>query len=482
MALLLGWGVLLGVITYVPVEAQISGTEEPPTFITPLPSSVMNDPRVYVRVMAEAIDRLCPQLTPTVGSTEDLRMRCTELVAPTFSTERPPGVLTDIRNGLAQMAYEEVVSQGSNAVKTSNMQFGTVGARLAALRGGATGISIRGLASNFTPAPILLASLTSNAGNLASDAGAGGGIIGGDKGRWSKFGLFLDGEFAFGNKDATSREAGFDFRSAGGTVGLDYRFTRQFVLGGAFGYGTSKVDLDANGGDVDTDSYALSLYGTYYVSDAWYIDGIFTVGWSDFDSTRNIEYGIAGVPGLSSSPQVLVRQTARADTDGRQFAFSFGSGYDWHTGALTYGPYARINYIQVAIDAFRERINNSNAGFGLALSFENQTVVSFTTILGGQASYAISTPVGVLVPQLRVEWEHELSYDRRTVVARFIADPNREAIRIPTDNPDRDFVNVGAGVSMVFAGQKSAFLSYQTVLGLRDITAHNFVLGVRMAF
>ncbi|MGE3538116.1 MAG: autotransporter outer membrane beta-barrel domain-containing protein [Candidatus Tectimicrobiota bacterium] len=432
---------------------------------TPLPSLPGLTPPQ--QAIATAIDQLCPRFNPTTGATEDLRLRCTELVVD--SIERPGGT-PELRQGLLQMAPEEIVTQGSNAVKTSNMQFGHVGARLAALRGGATGLSIRGLTSTFTPPPILVAS-------LASDAGPGGAMSNSPD-RLSRLGLFVDGEFTFGDKDATSREAGFDFRSAGATIGVDYRFTRQFVLGGAFNYGSSAVDLDADGGDLDTKSYALSLYGTYYVSNAWYIDGIFTQGWSDYDSTRHIAYTI---PGLSGAP-VAVNQTARGDTDGHQFAFSFGSGYDWHTGALTFGPYARLNYIRVDIDAFEERIRNNQNGFGLALAFENQDIESFTTIVGGQASYALSLPWGVLVPQLRVEWEHELLYDRRTLVARFVADPSREAINLVTDKPDRDFMNVGAALSMVFAGEKAAFLSYQTVLGLRDITAHNIVLGLRLAF
>lgn len=460
---LLGCGVVLGVITCMPVGAQTPTPEAP---LTPLPRIPgLTPPQQGI---AEAIDKICPPLTPTVGRTGDLQQRCTELVVG--SIMRPDGS-PDVRNGLQQMAYEEIASQGSNALKTSNLQFGSLGARLAALRGGATGIGLRGLASTFTPPPLLIAS-------LASDAGYGG-AMGNASAPLSRLGLFLDGEVAFGNKDATSREAGFDFRSAGGTIGVDYRFTRQFVLGGAFSYGSSKVDLDVSGGDLDTKSYALSLYGTYYVSDAWYLDGIITQGWSEYDSARNINYDITGLDNVS---RVRVRQTARGTTDGQQFAFSFGSGYSWHTGALTFGPYSRLNYVHVDIDAFQEKINNTAPGFGLALAFESQSVESLTTIVGGQASYALSLSWAVLVPQVRVEWEHEFLYDRRAVVARFVADPQQLAVRIDTDKPDRDFVNVGAGVSMVFAGEKAAFLSYQTVLGLRDITAHNFVLGVRLAF
>jgi outer membrane autotransporter protein len=118
----------------------------------------------------------------------------------------------------------------------------------------------------------------------------------------------------------------------------------------------------------------------------------------------------------------------------------------------------------------------------LALKVRGQDVDSLTTALGGQVSYAISTALGVLLPQLRVEWEHEFLNDSRTIRATFVEDPTdaQREIQVRTDAPDRDYCNLGAGLSMTFRGGTSAFAYYETVLGLADVTIHNFTLGVRV--
>jgi outer membrane autotransporter protein len=139
----------------------------------------------------------------------------------------------------------------------------------------------------------------------------------------------------------------------------------------------------------------------------------------------------------------------------------------------------RINYIKLDIDGYREEIDNTNPGFGWALAFDDQDVESLTTALGGQVSYAISTGVGVLLPQVRFEWEHEFLNASRTLTARFINDPQRAPIRFVTDGPDRDFFNIGIGLSATFRGGVAAFVQYDTVLGLEDVTRHTVVLGVR---
>jgi outer membrane autotransporter protein len=217
----------------------------------------------------------------------------------------------------------------------------------------------------------------------------------------------------------------------------------------------------------------VSLYGIYYVSN-FYVDGIVTFGWSDVDIDRTIRYTIAAVDGTTS-----VSQTARGDTDTKQYSLGFGVGYDFNAGGWTLSPLVRVNYIRLDIDGYEETIDNTNAGFGWALAFDDQDVESLTSVVGGQISYAISTAFGVLLPQVRGEWEHEFKDDRRTLTARFVHDPAGADILFSTDAPDRDFFNIGAGLSAVFRGGVSAFAYYETVLGLEDVTRHAVTVGVR---
>src|SRR5262249_19532184 len=137
------------------------------------------------------------------------------------------------------------------------------------------------------------------------------------------------------------------------------------------------------------------------------------------------------------------------------------------------------------VDSYQERIDSSAAGSGLALNVGSQTVESFTTSLGGQASYSWSTPIGVIVPTVRFEWLHEVLNDARSIKANFVQDPTRgtgTTITWKTDRPDRDFFIVGAGLAATFPRGFSAFVLYETVVDLRDVTEHHVVGGVRMTF
>lgn len=81
------------------------------------------------------------------------------------------------------------------------------------------------------------------------------------------------------------------------------------------------------------------------------------------------------------------------------------------------------------------------------------------------------------------EWEHEYQDDSRIVTANFAADPTPSddtLIKIRTDSPDRDFFNLGFGLSAVFPRGVSSFIYYETVLGLDDIVAHFITGGLRI--
>ena len=232
------------------------------------------------------------------------------------------------------------------------------------------------------------------------------------------------------------------------------------------------VPTSVKGGSVDTRLFGVSLYGTYYVLEQLYVDGMLSFGWNHYNIDRVISYVLGG-------ETLPVNQIAHADPDGNQFSFSVGAGYDFKQGALTFGPVARLQYLKLNIDGFRERTNNTQAGFGWALALDSQDVESLTTVLGGRASYAISTGLGVLLPQVRVEWEHEFKNDSRLITARFINDPQRQPISFTTDNPSRNYANLGVALSATFRGGIAAFIDYETVVGLANVSRHDITLGIR---
>jgi outer membrane lipase/esterase len=133
---------------------------------------------------------------------------------------------------------------------------------------------------------------------------------------FNRFGIFLNGQGTFGNQDATRREPGFGFHTAGMTAGFDYRFTEQFILGIAGGYvldqSISMPLPESSRPKVGSDS----LFGTYYIAEQWHVDFIGTYGWNGYERKRNVF-----VDGVSA--------TAKGDSNGRQRAVSVSGGYDF---------------------------------------------------------------------------------------------------------------------------------------------------------
>ena len=51
---------------------------------------------------------------------------------------------------------------------------------------------------------------------------------------------------------------------------------------------------------------------------------------------------------------------------------------------------------------------------------------------------------------------------------------------VPTDDLDRNYVNLSVGASAVFAEGRSAFIQYQTLFGYEDLESHAIGVGLRI--
>jgi outer membrane lipase/esterase len=101
------------------------------------------------------------------------------------------------------------------------------------------------------------------------------------------------------------------------------------------------------------------------------------------------------------------------------------------------------------------------------------------TALGGQGSYAINTAWGVFQPTVSAEWQHEFAGDARLIRASAIGGAS---INARTDDPDRDYFTLGAGLVATLRGGKQGFIHYHAIVGRDDFTHHGFTAGIRFEF
>jgi outer membrane lipase/esterase len=439
-------------------------------------NEVQRNTGVFVnRVCFGILNSIPPRGNATLTSAQDdLRVECTRMVVTAGDISNPSnpspagnGLGTEdpavLASALQRMAPEEMAARGRLAIEGSAKDFaGAIRGRLSALRAGSHGLAMNAI--DVGPRRSVYAASKDPLGNKLR----GGGASADRQDNGGRLGAFINGTFNRGDKDSTGREDGFDFDNASISGGVDYRFTDNVVAGGALSYSSSQIDLVDSQGSIDSKALGLAGYGTFYLGN-FYLDGYLSYAKSDYDSTRGITY-----PGLALP---AVNRSATGSTNGNQYTIGLGGGYDFALGAFTVTPFGRLEHLKLKVDGFDE-----SGASGLDLHVDGQDVKSLQTAFGARASYAISTGIGVIIPQAGIEWNHEFENKSGNITARFVNDPNTNLIVIPTDDPDRDFFTVGLGVSAVFRNGWSAFANYEKILGLKTINVDSFLLGVRKEF
>ncbi len=423
--------------------------------------------------VARALDESC------TGATGDFGEMCGYLVALDDANEQQAAI--------AELTPEEVAAQANLALGSQKAQLGNIGARLAALRGGATRQTVEQLAVLIRGRPLDLGGIRSAwrsrhddrrfakrvdsalaaalAGGLAAVGTTASGEDSGAPSGAPRWGMFVNGRISVGDRPTTARETGFDFETLGLTAGADYRWSDRLVLGGALGYLDSDTDLVQDGGRLDARGYSLSAYGSYTL-EKFYLDGVLSYGRNQYDLRRNID-----LPRPFAGRQ---RYTALGSPDGSQLSASLGAGYDAQIRAWSIGGYGNLSWVESEIDSYAEH----GAGpFDLAIA--GQDVESLLSEAGVELAYASSRSWGVLRPTVRLSYLHEFEDDTRLIRSRFVEDVTANEFVIPTEDPDRDFFNLTAGMTATMARGRTVYLIYDSDLERDDLDVYTFTLGMR---
>jgi len=409
--------------------------------------------------VAKAVDSMCIALA---GMGEGRSAEQDDLLATCQRLETDD--LTVVAASLDLLAHEEVSAQGRVILETAKLQSASIHRRLIALRAGARGVNLSGLNINVDGQTLPKSVLATLFGNNAQ-----GGSAGEEQGIASRWGSFVNATVIVGDRDKTGQETGFNFRARGITAGADYRVSNKLVVGGALGYTGKNSDFKGNAGDMDINNWHLTAYSSYYRSESFYLDGLIRLGKNNIDTRRRIN--------LPGDPL----QEGIGDTTGWEYAVSLSSGYEYSRNALTFGPYGRLGYIRTSINGYTESASNpGGTGSGSVLTIDNQNVDSITAVLGGQTTYAISARNAVYLLQLNGEWEHEFRDNSRAIAAQFAYDPTRTSFNIDSDSPDRNYFNLGLGVTATFANGRSGFVHYESRLGQDNVRQYLANIGIRI--
>jgi len=353
-------------------------------------------------------------------------------------------------------AAEELAAIGSAATEFANDQLSNLAGRLNALRFGARGFTVAGFNSP-APSPETMV-VTEHVAARGGGASADGRV--GDE--FSAWGGFLNGSFGYGKKDDTDLENAFDFDGSEITLGLDYRFRNDFVLGVLSGYKEQAIDFDEAAssirvvdGGIDVEGIGGMLFGLYQ-GERFFFSA--SVGFEnlEYDVERRIKYG-SNNPDRESANSV-----ASSEPEASTVTATLNLGYAFHAGRFTFEPFLNAEYLEITIDEFseiRSRTPQGEIDFAeFQLNVAEQEVESLDMSLGARLQYTWTPGFGVVVPYARIEAHNEVERDSREILAGYAALGDSSlgngllTFSVPTDEVDQHWWTWAAGLSVVLRG------------------------------
>ncbi len=241
--------------------------------------------------------------------------------------------------------------------------------------------------------------------------------------RWS---AWVEGNGIFSKSSGLAQIPNYRSEFGGLLVGADYRWSENFSTGLYGGYEGAYANY-SNAGSARMDS---ALFGGYasYSNGAFYADAVIGGGYNSYKVKRPISFS-------------SINRTASSSQDGGEFVAALNLGYDWKVSGFVLGPIAGVQYTYAGIAPFTE-----NGAGSLDLRVSQQNASSLNSTLGGRIAYEwMVSPRVVLVPEIRMLWQHEFLNGSREIGAAL--DGGKGAgFNYWTATPDRDSVFAGVGV------------------------------------
>jgi uncharacterized protein YhjY with autotransporter beta-barrel domain len=300
-----------------------------------------------------------------------------------------------------------------------------------------------------------------------SSGSPSGGMVGMSSERWKGLGLFASGLVESLNRDNTTFQEGYRSTILGFTVGGDYRVSRQLTVGLAYTYANTNGDF-RQAGNFSTNSSTFTIFGQYLPTDRTFVQ---VTGGYERDSYlvnrgNNVTLGATNVVGFSSS-----------NSNGDIFKLGMLTGYDHPIGMFTIGPRAGFNYTNTHIHSFSE-----NGNTGLELKYDDQYVNSLQSVLGVQGQAAISTGLGVLVPQVNADYIHEFANSQRFLTVQYVEDVSPTPVKFVFKNevPVRNYFNLGTGLLMVLPNGWQPWVNFRAMVGNNQFNDYAGTFGLRV--
>jgi uncharacterized protein YhjY with autotransporter beta-barrel domain len=216
-------------------------------------------------------------------------------------------------------------------------------------------------------------------------------------------------------------------------------------------------------GEADSDNTYLTLFASWSVGKRGYLELAGGYERNDGSYRRNSVFQ------ESTRTVAQTNVIVEGDADGDVQWASVNGGFDIDRGAFNFGPYAGLTKTRATVDGYTERDLN---GSGLNMTFAETKRDSLLGHAGLRASYVASTGFGIVMPQFRVEYQHEFEDDAQDAIAQFALD----------SSGDTDSINAGFSIAFVLPNGWMPFFDYSVLLEDDDLDRQRATLGLRVEF
>lgn len=262
--------------------------------------------------------------------------------------------------------------------------------------------------------------------------------------------VWVQGMFNKSKLDDTSKAKGFDADSHGIAFGAEKYFNDDVKAG--IGYAYTNTDIDGFMRDTDVDTHTAILYGEYKPSN-WYINGIATYGWSDYEESKNV----AGVG-------------VKADYDVETFGLQAMTGYDIRVNGLGITPEAGLRYVHIKQDGYKDSADQKVSG--------NDSDI-LTGVIGAKVSKSFELSTGMNIkPEARLAATYDLMNDD---VNSVVSLANGSAYQVNGEALDRFGMEFGAGVTAEINDNVEFSLGYEGKFH-EDYQDHTGLINVKYRF
>ena len=298
-------------------------------------------------------------------------------------------------------------------------------------------------------------------GGASADDGLGAALT-------DRLSIFASTGYRSLDKNNTKYEDGYDSGIVTLTVGADYQVTDWFVAGAAFNYANFDGNYD-DSGNFEQDSYGGILYGSFTPVENAFVEVVASYAGNAYDQRYDTFY--------TNEADDTFGGRVHGDYNGQEVGVGFQSGYDFPIENFTIGPRFGLNWLYTVTDNYAQ-----NGNSGLELVYYGDSRSSLQTNLGIQASMAIGTGFGVLVPQIGAAWIHEYLNDSRNQEVRFAQDYRSDPTQFTykREKPVRNWGVLNAGVSAVLPHDLQPFVNFTAFVGNNRYTSYGGTLGLRV--